>query len=185
MTKDHEQKSSKMDASLDNNSKKLSEFKVREDKMQEDLKEDLEKLNKEMKNSFEKIKQEIKTVKSKIDENIDLNTRTEAQNHELVVGKLKLIGENLEDHGSKHKVKREELLVTTKRIDDLIESTNNKFHEAQKNQLSNDNFHESMRDLISNYYQHCEDVTKNFKQKITYSVYIYEQIVCHTDRIHN
>ena len=64
--------------------------------------------------------------------------------------------------------KREDLLKTTKRIDELIEVTNNKFHEAQKCQLSNDNTHESMRALITNYYQHCEDTTKTFKQKIAF-----------------
>ena len=56
----------------------------------------------------------------------------------------------------------------TKRIDELVEKTNNRFHEAQKNQLSNDNTHESLKDLLNNYYNHCEETTKIFKQKMTY-----------------
>ena len=168
LTKDHEKSSSQMDIKLQSHTKSLNEFEVREEKINADLKEQLQIINKDMKISFDQLKAEIEVTETKINKTIKQNVVAGNEKNDHVLGQFKLIHEKMDEHSEKHKGKREELIKTTKRIDDLIESTTNRFHASQKCQLSNDNIHVSMKDMINNYYQHCEDTTKSFKQKMSY-----------------
>ena len=168
LTDQHEKYSGHTDRSLDNHTKRLKDFEIREEKNKEDFQESLKQLKIDMDETFEKINSDITKKKDFFDEKIKANVVEQNRKNEAVSSDFVKINEKLDIHKENHSKKRDELIKTAKNIDDLIEKTNEKFRQAEREQMSNDNTHESLRDLISNHYQHCEETIKNFKQKIVF-----------------
>ena len=168
LTDQHVKYSGHTDRSLDNHTKRLKDFEIREEKNKEDFQESLKQLKIDMDETFEKINSDITKKKDFFDEKIKANVVEQNRKNEAVSSDFVKINEKLDIHKENHSKKRDELIKTAKNIDDLIEKTNEKFRQAEREQMSNDNTHESLRDLISNHYQHCEETIKNFKQKIVF-----------------
>ena len=164
----HEKCSAQTDQNLEKHSKRLNEFEVREQRNRENFEENLKQLKADTEETFETIKTDISKNKDFFNDTIKANVAEQSRKNETVNSDFVKINEKLDVHKENHSKKRDELLKTAKNIDDLIERTNEKFREAEKDQMSNDNTHESLKDLIGNHYQHCEETIKNFKQKIVF-----------------
>ena len=168
LTSQHEKCSAQTDQNLEKHSKRLNEFEVREQRNRENFEENLKQLKADTEETFETIKTDISKNKDFFNDTIKANVAEQSRKNETINSDFVKINEKLDVHKENHSKKRDELLKTAKNIDDLIERTNEKFREAEKDQMSNDNTHESLKDLIGNHYQHCEETIKNFKQKIVF-----------------
>ena len=168
LTSQHEQSSARTDQNLEKHAKRLTEFEVREQRNREQFEENLKQLKADAEETFANIQADISKKKDFFNDTIKANVAEQSRKNESVNSDFVKINEKLDVHKENHSKKRDELLKTAKNIDDLIERTNEKFREAEKDQMSNDNTHESLKDLIGNHYQHCEETIKNFKQKIVF-----------------
>merc|ERR1712130_459164 len=91
------------------------------------------------------------------------------------------INEKLEVHEEKHKSERDQITETSKIIDSLIEKSEERFRSQEKNQMTNDNTHVSLKDQVTNHFDHCQEIMKNFKQKIAYiENELKENVLVHT-----
>ena len=148
LTDQHEKYSSQTDRNLQNHTKRLDDFEIREQKNKEDFQESLKQLKIDMEATFEDINSDISKKKDFFDDKIKSNVVEQNRKNDAISADFVKINEKLDIHKQNHSKKREELIQTAKNIDDLIEKTNEKFRQSERDQMSNDNTHESLKDLI-------------------------------------
>ena len=167
--KDHHEE---VTGSMENNLKKhgimLKEFEDKETLIKQDFDLKFTEMTKDMEIKVSDIKQEIDQNKTAILLQIKNNASSLLSKHETNIADITKINKRLEGHEEDHKKKREEIIKTSKIIDELIDTSEEKFREQEKNQMTNDNTHMSLKDLVTNHYEHCQEIVKNFKQKIVY-----------------
>ena len=79
------------------------------------------------------------------------------------------------------RAERDQITETSKIIDSLIEKSEERFRSQEKNQMTNDNTHVSLKDQVTNHFDHCQEIMKNFKQKIAYiENELKENVLVHT-----
>lgn len=148
LTDQHEKYSSGTDRNLENHNKRLNEFEIREQKNKEEFQDSLKQLKIDMDATFENIQSDVSKKKEFFNDKIKSNVVEQNRKNDAINADFVKINERLDIHKENHSKKREELIQTAKNIDDLIEKTNEKFRQAERDQMSNDNTHESLKDLI-------------------------------------
>ena len=148
LTDQHEKYSSGTDRNIENHNKRLNEFEIREQKNKEEFQDSLKQLKIDMDATFENIQSDVSKKKEFFNDKIKSNVVEQNRKNDAINADFVKINERLDIHKENHSKKREELIQTAKNIDDLIEKTNEKFRQAERDQMSNDNTHESLKDLI-------------------------------------
>jgi hypothetical protein len=164
----HEKIVSNMDEKFSTHEVMLKEFEKREIQIQEDFDLGFKELTGDFETRVTEIQKEMATDKTSSMDKIENSTKVSLENHKEIEVSMQKINERLEDHESKHKSEREMITQTTKLIDDMIEKSEEQFRTQEKNQMSNDNTHVSLKDQVTNHYDHCQEIMKNYKQKIAY-----------------
>ena len=164
----HEQISNNMDDNFKKHESLLKKFELKENQIKEDFESRFKVLNKEFEAKVTEIQTIMEVNKNSTSSKIEQNTKTTAENQKDTEMAMKKINVKLDDHEVKHKAERETIQETSKSIDDLIEKSEEKFREHEKNQMSNDNTHTSLKNQVTNHFDHCQEIMKNFKQKIAY-----------------
>ena len=164
----HEKISSNMDDNFKKHESLLKKFELKENQIKEDFESRFKVLNKEFEAKVTEIQTIMEVNKNSTSSKIEQNTKTSSENQKDTEMAMKKINVKLDDHEVKHKAERETIQESSKSIDDLIEKSEEKFREHEKNQMSNDNTHTSLKNQVTNHFDHCQEIMKNFKQKIAY-----------------
>ena len=180
--KDHHEKVSN---NMDNNFKKhdvlLQDFERKEKQIQDDFDARFKDLTEDFEAKVAEIRKLMTENKDRSGNKIEQNTKTGLENQKEISTALGKINEKLEVHEEKHKAEREQITETSKIIDSLIEKSEEKFRAQEKNQMTNDNTHVSLKDQVTNHFDHCQEIMKNFKQKIAYiENELKENVLVHT-----
>ena len=164
----HDKVSTNMDDNFNKHEVLLKEFENKENKIKEDFEVRFKDLNEDFESKIMAIRKLMEDNKKVTETMIDQNTKTGVDNQKQVGSAMQKINEKLEDHEEKHKAERETISETAKIIDTLIENSEEQFRAQEKNQMSNDNTHTSIKDQVTNHFDHCQEIMKNFKQKIAH-----------------
>ena len=170
---------------MDNNFKKhevmLADFERKEKQIQEDFDARFKDLTEDFETKVTEIRKLMVENKERSGNKIELNTKTGMENQKEIGTAMTKINEKLEVHEEKHKAEREQITETSKIIDSLIEKSEERFRAQEKNQMTNDNTHVSLKDQVTNHFDHCQEIMKNFKQKIAYiENELKENVLVHT-----
>ena len=177
----HEKVSSNMDNNFKKHEVMLADFERKEKQIQEDFDARFKDLTEDFETKVTEIRKLMVENKERSGNKIELNTKTGMENQKEIGTAMTKINEKLEVHEEKHKSEREQITETSKIIDSLIEKSEERFRAQEKNQMTNDNTHVSLKDQVTNHFDHCQEIMKNFKQKIAYiENELKENVLVHT-----
>ena len=162
----HEAISANMDKNFKNHETLLKQFEKKEKQIKEDFEINFKDLKQDFETRIADIQELMGDNKTATMKKIEQNTKVSSENHKEIGTKIQRINEKLDVHEEKHKAERESIIDSSKLIDNLIEKSEDQFRAQEKEQMANDNFHTSLKDQVTNHYEHCQETTKNFKQKL-------------------